>query len=266
MSEAEPEVAGEDGDGYALAHQQDWVAAQQAVDEDERGAHDADYPEWGQQQRLTASHAHHHLIGVAADEDKLCRGAVDHQPERNEGVVDEAVDKLRGAYGDAGDSHHGHGVEEYPQQPRQLAPRAFVIEVEHIHVERQYLSEQDDDVGAHPAVPEHKAASGKRECPVAGGRGHSPQPLGHYPLHQLPRAVAQLRQQPYYQHEGVHVKARCRALRLSILLVEVDTLHHAIDGGLAHIAAQGVVGEHVGHHVIDHIPVAVEPYLRVDEG
>ena len=112
--------------------------------------------------------------------------------------MDKAVDEVGRIHRGGNERYHRHAVEHYADGAWDEPPGTLVVEVEHIDVEREHLSHQDHDVLTQPAVGEHEAAPGQAERPVAGGRYHALEALGHYPLHQLSHAVTQLRQQTHY--------------------------------------------------------------------
>lgn len=145
-----------------------------------------------------------YLVGISREEDELGAGAVEHEPQRYEGVVDEAVHEVRSVDSGEYQGDDGHAVEHDAQRQRNLAPSPLVVEVEDIHIKREHLSHEDDDVLAQPAIGEHEAAPGKAERPVAGGRDHALEALGHHPLHQLARSIAQLRHEAYEECECEH--------------------------------------------------------------
>ena len=157
-----------------------------------------------------------YLIGISGEENELCAGAVNHERQGDIRIVDEAVHQMRRIDCGGYQCYHRHAIEHNSYGSGYSPPCPFVVKVEDVYVERKHLSNEYDDIFTQPAVSKHEAASGQTERPVACGRDHSLESLGHDPLHQLPRTIAQLRHEPYEEGE-------CEHLRTKIVQVESRT-------------------------------------------
>lgn len=94
-----------------MAEHKDWVKTDYAVDKCKRCTNYADEPEHWRQARFVALYRVGNLIGIAREENKLGTCAINHQPQRYVGVMDESVYKVWSIHGGGYECYHRHAVE-----------------------------------------------------------------------------------------------------------------------------------------------------------